>query len=72
MPTKEELEVEVKELRLLVYGRPAKASCNNSCPHGMRYHDGPICWGELSVDIQTVCVCPTHPDDPAIPARQVT
>ena len=71
MPTKEELEAEVKELRLLAHGRPAKARCDNSCPHGMRYHGGPICWGELAVDTQTVCVCPEHPDDPVIPDRQV-
>ena len=71
MPSNAELKEEVRELRILVHGRPEKGNCLNSCPHGMRYHGGPICWGELNVNTQIVCACPLHPDDPPISSREV-
>ena len=76
MPTKDELEAENAELRaqvaaLAAPGRSAQTDCTNSCPHGLRYHGGPICMGDLNGNWATPCACPEHPDDPPIPAKWV-
>ena len=71
MASKAEMEEEVRVLRLLVYGRPAREDCLNSCSCGSLYHGGEICWGELRVDHQVACVCPKHPDDPPMPTMYI-
>ena len=52
MPSKEQLEIENAGLRAqvaaLAPSRPEKRGCSNSCPHGLRYHGGPICMGDLN------------------------
>ena len=76
MPSKEELEIENAELRAQLAAidpvRPAHRNCNDSCPHGVPYHGGPICPGEIYENYATACACPVHPDDPAIPDKWVT
>ena len=72
MPTKDELETENAELRAqLAQGRPSLKGCTNSCPHGLRYHGGAICMGDLNGNMATACACPEHPDDPPIPDKWV-
>ena len=73
MATKAELEAEVAELQatILALGgpRPAVENCDDACPHGMAFHGGPICWGDLVANTSTACACPEHPDDPPLPVR---
>ena len=71
MPTKEELEQEVAALRLQVEGRPAKKGCEQCCSHGQRFHGGLVCYVEMHGNWGHPCVCPQHPDDPAIPDKWV-
>ena len=73
MATKAELERENVELRAQIAAlggpRPARADCLNSCPHGERYHGGPVCPGEPYGNVSIPCACPIHPDDPPLPKR---
>ena len=73
MPTKAELEQEVVDLRaqLAVFGvgRAPREDCKNSCPHGVAYHGGAICPGEMYINTSTPCTCPKHPDDPPLEPR---
>ena len=71
MPRREELEKEIAYLRLQVDGRPSKRGCPGSCSHGMLYHGGHICYGDQNGNDASPCVCPDHPDDPAIPDKRV-
>ena len=65
MPTKAELEQEVVDLRaqLAVFGvgRAPREDCKNSCPHGVAYHGGAICPGEMYINTSIPCTCPEAP-----------
>ena len=65
MPTKDELQQELDDLRAEMAALPI---CQRVCACGLRFHQDPPCYAHIQGDMVVACVCPDHPES-APPAK---